>query len=280
MKEIILETLLDTVKLIPFLFIAFLIMELIEHKLSKKQLKKIENSGKYGPIIGSILGMFPQCGFSVAATNLFSTRIITMGTLIAVYLSTSDEMLPILLSQNVDMKIIASILTIKVVVAIMVGLIIDLIIKNKKHENDIKHFCDKEHCHCEENIFLSVIKHTINILIFILVVNFVLNALFEFVGTNVIEKLMLKNNIFQPIITSLLGMIPNCGASVVITELYLSNIVSYGSMIAGLLSGSGIALIVLFKENKNMKENLKILLTVYGVGIIVGIILNLILILI
>lgn len=278
MKDIILDTLLDTIKLIPFLFIAFLLIELIEHKLSKQNKKIITKSKKYGPLIGSLLGALPQCGFSVMATNLYVTRIITLGTLISIYLSTSDEMLPILISEKAPISLISKIILIKILLGIIYGIILDIIstkiLKRKEKENF--EICNHEHCHCEENILLSSINHTLKIALFILITTFILNTLFHYVGEEYLSKILLKNTILGPFITCLIGLIPNCGASVILTELYLNNAISLPSLISGLLSSSGSALLVLFKSNKNLKENIFITSILYLIGIITGIILELI----
>jgi len=275
MKEIIIETLLDSIKLIPFLFIAFLLIELIEHKISKKNLKIIEKSGKFGPVIGALLGIFPQCGFSVLATNLYTTRIITLGTLIAIYLSTSDEMLPILLSRNIEFSFIFKILLLKLFIGMLCGFIIDLFIRKKEKIGNY-HICKEDDCHCQDNILFSTVKHTVNIVIFIIFINFLLNICFEYLGHDYLSKLFLKNSLFGPFITSLIGLIPNCGSSVIITELYLNNAISFGSMLSGLLTGSGVAIVILFKTNKNIKENIKILFLIYSFGVISGVIIDLV----
>ena len=281
MLEIIIDTLLDTIKLLPFLFIAFLIIELIEHKLNNKNKKILTTSKKYGPVFGALLGIIPQCGFSVMATNLYTTRITTLGTLIAVYLSTSDEMLPILISKNEEPLIIIKILLIKVLFGIIYGILIDTIIsKRNKKEKENYSLCDEEHCHCEEGILKPAIKHTLNITIYILVMNFIINIIFTYIGEDFLSKLFLKNTIFGPLITSLIGLIPNCGASVVLTELYLNNAINMSSLISGLLTGSGTALIILFKRNKNIKENIFILSLLYLLGALSGVIIELIEILI
>ncbi len=277
MKDILLDTLIDSVKLVPFLFITFLLMELIEHKLSKKSEKTIEKAGKFGPIIGSLLGAIPQCGFSVAATNFFSARIVSMGTLVAIYLSTSDEMIPILISEKANVILILKIIALKIIIGMAIGLLIDFIFNKRVNKNNKIHdLCEEENCGCKNHLLISVIKHTWNIIIFIALISFVLNSLFYFIGEDNLSKYLLKNSIFEPFITSLIGLIPNCGASVVITELYLKSTISFGALISGLLTGSGVALMVLFKENKNLKENLCILGIIYLVGSIFGIILNLI----
>lgn len=273
MKEVIIETLIDAIKLLPFLFITFLILEFIEHKLSKKNKNIIEKSGKLGPIVGSILGAFPQCGFSVSATNFYSTRIITLGTLISVYLSTSDEMLPLLISEGVEISLIIKILLIKILIGMISGFIIDLIFRKKEKEH-IHDFCEDEHCDCENGIIISSIKHTLNITLFIILISFILNTIIYFIGEENLGNIILKNQFLGPILSSLIGLIPNCVSSVIITELYLSNVITFGSMISGLLTGSGVALLVLFKVNKNLKENIKILLLLYFIGTLSGLIIS------
>lgn len=299
MFEIIEETLIDSIKLLPFLFITYLIMEYIEHKMGDKAKKAIKKSGKFGPIIGSILGIFPQCGFSASATNLYAGRVITLGTLIAVYLSTSDEMLPIFISEAVSPSIILKVLGIKLLIGMIAGVIIDLVIrivhkrKNKKaieeaktenikieEDNDeieIGHFCEEEHCHCEEgSIFKSALKHTINIFIFIIIITFIINIAVHFIGEENIANLLYNKTIIGPLIAALIGLIPNCAASVILTNLYLEHVISAASMIAGLLTGAGIGIAILFKTNKNIKENIKIVILLYSIGAISGMILQLI----
>lgn len=278
MKEVLLDTLLDAIKIIPFLFVTFLLMEYIEHGFTKKGKEKIKKAGNLGPFFGGLLGAVPQCGFSVMATNLYATRIVTLGTLISIYLSTSDEMLPILISQKCSFSIIIKILLIKVLIGMLAGFIIDFIIrkKTKSSNYEIKKFCDEEHCDCEHGIIKSSIKHTFNILIFIIVITLLLNLGFYYFGNDSIEKLFLKDSFFSPFISSLIGLIPNCGASVALTELYLNNVISFASVISGLLTGSGVALLVLFKINKNVKENVKILLTLYFIGALSGVVIEII----
>lgn len=273
--HILIHTLLDTLKLFPFLFIAFLIIELIEHKFSKKTIKVIEKSGRLGPLLGGVLGCFPQCGFSVLATNLYVTRIITLGTLISVYLSTSDEMLPILISHGTNSKTILSILSTKLLIGITSGFIIDLLMR-KKQKIHIQELCIEDKCHCEKGIIKSTLTHTINTLFFILLVSFFLNIIMHNGGEQILSNLFNKNSIFTPFIASLIGLIPNCGSSIVITELYLNDILPFSAVISGLLTGSGVAILVLFKSNKNIKENIKILLLVYLIGVLSGLIIELI----
>ena len=277
MKEVILDTIVDSLKLIPFLLVAFLIIELLEHKLNNKTKNIITKSKKIGPIIGSLLGVIPQCGFSVMATNLYITRIITLGTLISIYLSTSDEMLIIMISEKVEISLILKILLIKIFFGIVYGLIIDKIINKKKKDKETNYeLCDEEHCDCNHSILLSAIKHTLHITLFIFIITLIINTIFTLLGDNYLSKILLNNSILSPFITSLIGLIPNCVASVILTELYLNSTISLGALIGGLLTSSGSSLLVLIKNNKNQKENLSIILLLYALGVLSGIIIELI----
>lgn len=277
MKEVILDTIIDSLKLIPFFLVAFLIIELLEHKLNNKTKNIITKSKKIGPIIGSLLGVIPQCGFSVMATNLYITRIITLGTLISIYLSTSDEMLIIMISEKVEISLILKILLIKIFFGIVYGLIIDKIINKKKKDKETNYeLCDEEHCDCNHSILLSAIKHTLHITLFIFIITLIINTIFTLLGDNYLSKILLNNSILSPFITSLIGLIPNCAASVILTELYLNSTISLGALIGGLLTSSGSSLLVLIKNNKNQKENLSIILLLYALGVLSGIIIELI----
>lgn len=275
MQDVIIDTVIDSLKLLPFLFVAFLIIEFTEHKLSAKSKKYIEKSGKYGPIIGAILGIFPQCGFSAIATNLYITRIISLGTLIAVYLSTSDEMLPILLAEGAEIGIILQILGIKLIIGIIAGFVIDFFIRPKKTEANY-HICQHEHCDCEHGIWKSSIIHTLKTVLFIFIITFVLNTILHYLGEDFLKNLVNENTWFTPFITSLIGLIPNCAASVVITELYLNGVIALAPAISGLLTGTGVALLILFKSNKNLKENFKIVVLLYLIGVVSGLIIELV----
>lgn len=274
MEEVILDTLIDSIKMLPFLFIAFLLIELFEHKFSEKNKKRLVKSNKFGPVMGSVLGIIPQCGFSVMATNLYATRIITLGTLIAVYLSTSDEMIPILLAEKAPVTLLLKIVAIKLLIGMTFGIIIDLFIKKKPDED--YHICEDEHCNCDDEHFIkSAIKHTLSIFIFILLCTFVINLIMEYGGSNFLNKLLLKNNIFAPFLTSLIGLIPNCAASVILTQVYLEKAITFAAFVSGLLTSAGVGLLVLFRTNTNKKENIQILLMVYLIGSIFGLILEL-----
>lgn len=276
MLEIILDTIIDGLKILPFLWLAFFFIELLEHKFFKQSKQIIEKSGRFGPFLGGVLGCFPQCGFSVMATNLYVTRIITLGTLISVYLSTSDEMLPILLARGSEIKVILPILFTKLVIGIISGFMIDVFFVKKREEIHIHDLCESQHCHCEHGLILSSFKHTIHTLLFIMIVSFLLNIVIVYGGEEYLKGIIQQHNLFSPFLASLIGLIPNCASSVVITELYLSGILTFSGVIAGLLTGSGVAILVLFRTNKNMKENFQILLLVYLIGSISGFVLELI----
>lgn len=279
--EVLQDTAIDTIKLLPFLFITYLIMEYIEHKTSNKVKDVIKKSGKFGPLLGAIVGVFPQCGFSVSATNLYAGRVITLGTLISVYLATSDEMLPILLTEAVPAGTIFTILGIKLVLGIVAGFIIDFVIrmfrkeKVEEQEEKIEEICEHEHCHCEEGIVTSAIKHTLNITIFIFFITLVLNGIIAYIGEDTIAHFISKNVILGPIVAGLIGLIPNCASSVILTELFISNVISMPVLISGVAVNAGVGLLVLFKTNKNVKENIKIVGILYLIGVFAGIILEL-----
>ena len=280
MLDVLLDALMDTLKLIPYLFVTFLLLEIIEHKFSKKSEKILENNKKFGPFIGGLLGGLPQCGFSAIASNLFSSKVITMGTVVAIFLATSDEMLPIMLGEKVDPKLMFGIVGFKVILGIIVGLIVDFIYKNKTEKNheSIHHMCEHDHCDCEHsNVFVSSLLHTLKTAIFVLVANILIGIAIFYIGEDNISNLLLNHNILGYFISSLIGLIPNCAASIIITEVYLNKLISIGTLIAGLLTGAGLGILLLFKNNKNMKENLTILGIVYFVGVIAGIIIDTIL---
>lgn len=269
---------IDTVKLVPFLFLTYLFMEYIEHKTSTKVKNLVHKSGKAGPLIGGLLGAVPQCGFSASAASLYAGRVISLGTLIAIFLSTSDEMLPILISEAVDVKVILPILGIKVAIGMVAGFVIDFAMhfgkKPETEEFKIHDMCEHGHCHCEKSIWKSALKHTLQITLFILIVNLVLGFVIEFVGEESLANLFFAKPVIGEIVAGLVGLIPNCASSVVITQLYLEGVIGFGAMMSGLLVGSGVGLLVLFRVNESLKDNLRILAVLYGIGVGCGILLG------
>ena len=284
MIDVLLDTLLDAAKLIPFLYLTYLLLEFIEHRAKEQTEALMKKAGKWGPFLGGALGAVPQCGFSASMSNLYAENIISMGTLVAVFLSTSDEMLPIMISgiSSGDIRAwsVVKILLVKILLGVVVGFIVDGVARlcSKKEKNiDIESLCHDDHCCCEEgNIFLSAFIHTLKILAFILVVSFALNTVIYFIGEDALGNFISSLPVVVgPLATALVGLVPNCASSIVITQLYMSGVISAGSMLAGLLSGSGIGLLILFRVNKNMKSNFAVLGIVYGSGAVIGIICDL-----
>lgn len=276
--DILMDALIDSIKLFPFLLLTYLLMEYLEHKTSTKTRAWIRKAGRLGPIAGGVAGIFPQCGFSVAASNLYSGGIITMGTLVAVFLSTSDEMIPVFLSEAVNAGIILKVLGIKLVTAIFTGFIVDFVMRFRPNAIQYKDFhtmCESEHCHCEKSIGKSAFMHTFKILLFIFLCSLVLNFLIEIGGEERISEFLSSHAMFGPVFAAIVGLIPNCAASVLITQMYLGGILDFGSMISGLLVGAGVGLLVLFRTNKRWKENLSILGIVWVAGVFWGVIVNL-----
>lgn len=275
--DALLDALLDGAKLIPFLFLTYLAMEWLEHKAGNKVNAFVRKSGKFGPLAGGVLGVVPQCGFSAAASNFYAGRVITLGTLLAIYLSTSDEMLPILISEKAPIGLIIKILLLKMVIGVTVGFLVDLAWRKKLPEQGhIHELCEHEHCSCEKGILKSALIHTIKIALFLIVIAFALNLVLEVGGEELLESFLSGRAILGPILAGLVGLIPNCGSSVVITELYLEGALGFGAMLAGLLVNAGVGLLVLFKVNHDRKENLTILGMLYVIGVIAGIIASLI----
>ena len=274
LSEVLLDGFLDTLKIIPFLFLTYLLMEYIEHKASEKTLAFMKKSGALGPLVGGALGAVPQCAFSAVASNLYTGKVITLGTLIAVFLSTSDEMLPILISANADVGKIFLILGYKAAVAIVMGFIIDILMRfffKKNSEIDIDRICENDNCHCERGIIYSSIHHTVTITVFIFAVTLLVNSLIFFIGTDRLAELGASAFGLSHLVFALLGLIPGCATSVAISTLGLRGIISTGSMLAGLFPNAGVGIIILFRLNKNKKENLIILLTLVVIGFLFGI---------
>lgn len=277
LMEVIKDTALDSIKLLPFLYITYLLIELIEHKVGEAGRARIGAAKKSGPIWGALFGIIPQCGFSAAASSLYAGRIITIGTLMAVYLSTSDEMLPILISEQADVRKIMAILIGKIIVGIVAGILVDIGVrvlgKGYQRGLHIHDICEHDHCHCEEgSIVKSALIHSVQILVFIYVISFALNAVVEWIGMEEVMNVVTHYPIAGIFLAGLVGLIPNCAASITITKFYLEGVLNVGSMFAGLLSCAGIGLIVLFKTNHSWKKNVMIVATLYGISIVCGII--------
>lgn len=270
------HSLIDSLKTLPFLFGVYLLIEYIEHRSADKLGGALRKMGPFGAFGGAVLGSIPQCGFSVVASNLFSGRLISMGTLIAVFIATSDEAIPMLIANPESAGSLWKLILCKVVIAITVGLLVDLIAKTfgfTKDEEPFHELC--AHCDCEHHgILHSAIHHTVEIIIFIFIINLLLNGFMEFAGEETASKLLMTDSMFQPLIAALIGFIPNCATSVVLTQLYIEGVLSFGSIIAGLTTGAGVGLVVLFKTNRHIRQNLFIMGILYVAGSVSGLLIN------
>lgn len=281
MWDLILETVLDCVKMLPILFLAYLLMEFIERKAGEKLNRVVSRVGYAGPAIGGLVGAVPQCGFSGAIAGFYAAGIVTLGTLLSVFLSTSDEMLPILLSSRVPLSEILKILLFKVLGGILAGFAVDVILRLVRRQRDVNsehihEFCEQEDCDCEESVWISALKHTGKVILLIFIVSLVLNVIFEFWGTDFLRNIITSTPVAGEALLSLIGLIPNCSASVLITNLYVESVITPGQMIAGLMANAGVGLLVLFRLNKNVKENLMITALLYVCAVILGLLIGLI----
>lgn len=279
MGDILLDAVLDCIKLLPFLYISYVAVEYAEHKMSRKTKEWIFRAGKAGPVLGGLIGIIPQCGFSAAAAGLFAGGILTPGTLLAVFLSTSDEMLPVMVSSGMPLQQILKILAVKAVTGMAVGLLVDLVIDRflggRKPIPDAPELCVHEHCHCgEHGIFRSALHHTVRIAAFLFVISILLGFGMDYLGGHGITDSMLHLAGLEEAMAALVGMIPNCAASVLITELYISGVLDAGALFAGLLCGAGTGLLVLFRENPDRKQSLALLAVLYVSGTAAGILIG------
>ena len=279
--EILWHTLIDTAKLVPFLFLGYLLMEFLEHRSSDAAESWLRRSGRIGPLIGGAFGILPQCGFSAAASGLYAGRIITAGTLVAVFLSTSDEMLPILISHGAPLPLVLKILGTKLLVGVVAGFAVDAVAglcrrkSARKETPRIEELCEREHCRCEDHFLLSAIKHTLHITLFILVFTFFLNLIVHGVGEERLAALLTGLGVTGNLLAAVVGLIPNCASSIVITELYLSGMLSVGAMFSGLLVNAGIGTALLLRNNRPVKDSVRLILILLCIGAAFGILVDL-----
>ena len=279
--EILLDTLkdvaIDTAKLVPFLFVTYLIMEYVERKTADHSAAFLQRTGKAAPLIGAAAGIVPQCGFSAAAASLYSGGLISVGALMAAFLATSDEMVPIFISSAVHPGTILKILLFKFVYAAVAGLVIDFvgkrIILKFRREKHIHDLCEREHDH-HDGILKSALIHTLHITIFIAIVSLGIGLLINYVGQETISAFLARSSILGILLAALIGLIPNCAASVMLAELYLQHILTAGQMISGLLVGAGVGILVLCRTNRNVRENILILTCLYAAGVVGGLIIE------
>lgn len=313
--DVLADSVIDTLKLIPFLFVTYLAMEALEHFASNKVREAVERAGTAGPVVGGLLGALPQCGFSAMAATLFSGRVVTAGTLVAVILSTSDEMIPVFVAHQEPASRLLSIIAIKVVLGIVAGLLLDVALRLLHRAGDghahIHELCEREHCHCEEadeldddeghdgrgdhndhhndhdghhehahhhghshhgvwGIVRSACVHTAQVTAFIFLISLLFGLIIEGLGVDSIRSMLAYHPVRATFIAALVGLIPNCGASVAIAELFLDGTLATGPMLAGLLSSGGVGLLVLWRTNADARQNVYVTLLVYGVAALAG----------
>ena len=278
----------DTLRLVPFLFVTYLAMEALEHASADRVQAVVERSGKAGPAVGALLGAIPQCGFSAMAATLYAGRVVTVGTLVAVILSTSDEMIPVFLAHGEPAGRMLAIMAAKVVVGVAVGFAVDVALRLLRRAGDghahIHELCERAHCHCDDDdaghdhghgrwaIVRSAAVHTVQVGAWILVITFAFGLVIELVAVDALDTAVANHPVRATFLSALVGLIPNCGASVAITELYLEGALATGPMLAGLLASGGVGLLVLWRTNADLRQNAVITLFVYAVAVVVGLV--------
>lgn len=272
----LLHALEHTWPLIPFLYLTYLGMEFLERRAGEKTEQAIAKAGRAGPVVGALLGLLPQCGFSAAGATFYAGRIISIGTLLAIFLSTSDEMLPLLISSGAPAGKILTILGVKVVVAMLAGLAIDAVArwlhKDHGHEHHIGEMCESGHCHCEDrSLWLAALIHTLQITVSVFLISVALNMVLELGGEQMLKSLLVGTPLLGCLLASVVGLVPNCASSVAITQLYLSGVLSAGAMLSGLLVGAGIGILVLLRVNRPLKDSLKVIGLLFAIGLVFGV---------
>ena len=310
--DVLKDAFVDTVYLIPFLLVTYLFMEWLEHKTGEKTQDAIRKAGAAGPIVGAALGVVPQCGFSAAASTLYAGRVIGLGTLIAVFLSTSDEMLPIFIAEQVPLNVLLGMLGIKLVIGMVFGIIIDAVLRLTRRPQEnlrIHELCERDHCDCSDDcatckenpalayehhddcsegcdhgshhhdhshdagwksIVRSAVKHTLQVTLFVFLVSLAIDVLFEALGEETIAAALSANELLAVVASAIVGLIPNCAASVAIAQLYVEGVLGFGATMAGLLSAAGVGLLVLLRTNRHAGQNALILLVLVGISILCG----------
>lgn len=276
----ILHAIEHTLPLVPFLYLTYLGMELLERRAGERTERAIAKAGRAGPVAGALLGALPQCGFSAAGATFYAGRIISTGTLLAIFLSTSDEMLPLLISSGTPAGKILTILAVKVVFAMAAGLAVDaiarLIRKDHEHEHQIGELCQSGKCHCDDrSLWLAALIHTLQITLSVFVVSVALGLTLELLGESVLTDFLASSPLLSCLLSALVGLIPNCAASVAITQLYLSGVLSAGAMLSGLLVGAGVGVLVLLRVNRPVKDSLRVIGLLFAIGLAVGLLFDL-----
>ncbi|MBO5852663.1 MAG: arsenic efflux protein [Clostridia bacterium] len=263
--------LIETIKMSPIIYLAYLFMEWLEHNGSDRLEGVLKNSKRFGPLWASLLGLLPQCGFSGAVAGMYATGTVSLGALLAVILATSDEMLPIMLGAGISVATIVLILLLKFLTGCIVGFTTDFILKKSgnSEEEHIHEFCEMEKCSCKDGIWISALKHSLKILVIIYVVSSLLHFAVELVPLDALTYI-LNFPVLSQIVASLIGLIPNCAVSITLTQLYIDSALGISPLLCGLLTNGGVGLLVLFRVNRNTKNNILITLTVFMSGLIFG----------
>jgi hypothetical protein len=284
--EFLTEALIDTLKLLPLLAVIYFLVSFLEYRYGDRMGSLLGHLGIFNPVIGALFGCIPQCGFSIAASALYVKRLISVGTLLAVFISTSDEAVPVLLSMPHKANMVGLLIAVKVVIAIIAGIGIDLLLrrlpvdagkhsedKTESHPGCCAHDLDKKHSKLK-SLVLHPLRHTIKIFIYLFALSAVLNLIIETIGEKGIAQMLLGGTVFQPLLASLIGLIPNCFASVLLAKLFADGAISFGSLIAGLCAAGGLGLLVLVKENKSFKDTFFIIGLLIAISVISGIIIQ------
>lgn len=267
----------DALKMLPFLFAAFLLIELLEHYSAEFTGKVLGRAKSAGPVTGAVLGCIPQCGFSVMAANLYAGGIISVGTLLSVFIATSDEAVLIMMGNPGQGREILTLFACKILIAVIAGYGADAFLaKYITVPKEKGNLCTDCGCHEEgAGILVPALRHTVKIFLYLFAFSAALNLCIEALGMERLSEYLLGDTWLQPAVAALIGLIPNCAASVILTQLYLSGVISFASVIAGLATGAGVGLVVLFRMNRNRRESMKILMLLYMIGAAVGMLLNL-----
>lgn len=269
-----------TLPIVPFLYLTYLLMELLERRAGGKMERIVASAGRFGPLLGALLGVVPQCGFSAVGAGLYAGRVITTGTLLAIFLSTSDEMLPLLVSTGAPIGLMLKILASKAVIAAIAGFVVDgitkILHKDKKEDHRIVEMCSAGHCHCDrQSIWLASLIHTLKITASVFAVSFALEIILELVGEDFLLGILSGTPIVGCLFAAIVGLLPNCASSVAITQLYLEGVISAGAMLSGLLVGAGIGILVLLRANRPLKDSLRVIAILFVIGLLAGLIFDL-----
>lgn len=273
LKDILLDTIMDVLKIIPYLFIIYLLLEWMEQEAGHKMEHFLQKHRRLNPLAGTLFGLLPSCGFASAASSLYATGVISAGTLVAVYLASSDEMLSIMISMKAPFSKIWPILLVKLIVGCIGGYCLDIFSKHRTI--DVNAFCKQEHDDHSRGILHSALKHTIEVTIWLLIITFLFNGFVEWIGEDTLYAFVTNHPNQSVVVSTVVGMIPSCASSILLTTMYLDGVISFASVCAGLLVNAGTGMMVLWRVNRNYKDNFKILLMTWVFGLISGLLIDL-----